>query len=345
MNCQKCGKPLPEGASVCPYCHQPQMTFCCPRCQAPIRADTTLCPSCGLQMQPYVTAPAPAQQPKPGAPKALLITLIAVFGVGFLSVGAVIAWLLLGSRMQKPAEPVPETTAPAETQTPTDEPTNSADADSHISLDPVSEPDSYLPYNALVRTGAVKEDLVGDWEGTFTFTALSGTAFGDESEQMIGREMPAELTLGADGSWSLYMEAFSELFLEDSDFAPKNPANGQEASAHLWKGPERGSFTITPPTMTDDEGDSGTFSLTGNIADDADGVLLAGEIVMDMKTADGTGFMRGNLLVRPEGAVPEESVPDETPPAVTVPSINADTVDRPVPGDFAWFDTIFLQSA
>ena len=64
--------------------------------------------------------------------------------------------------------------------------------------------------------------------------------------------MPAELTLGADGSWSLYMEAFSELFLEDSDFAPKNPANTGEANAHLWKGPERGSFTITPPTMTDD---------------------------------------------------------------------------------------------
>jgi type II secretory ATPase GspE/PulE/Tfp pilus assembly ATPase PilB-like protein/CheY-like chemotaxis protein len=65
--CPRCGHPVEETFTVCPYCRHP-LQATCSSCKAPLKADWTTCPYCGEEREgvaPAANPPAGTEAPEP----------------------------------------------------------------------------------------------------------------------------------------------------------------------------------------------------------------------------------------------------------------------------------------
>ncbi|MBQ1411192.1 MAG: hypothetical protein IIY94_07960 [Oscillospiraceae bacterium] len=170
-----------------------------------------------------------------------------------------------------------------------------------------------IPDGAKRMADASLRDVTGHWKGQFYFTALEGyesvPGAPANIDQMIEqlKKTPAdmELKLETDRSWAIDLEGMMPLDLRSVDMMIKEPKSPEEASIHLFKGPEQGLVNIGPITMAE-EGESGLFEVKAVRCQDAKGEMLVGDFLLEMAVQGAKVKLTGNYtLYREESAEPE----------------------------------------
>ena len=310
----------PPAASQAAYYTPPQPSSyasppvrACPRCGAALDYDAVFCDVCGVSLNgaPQQVRPAAPKKNKTGLIVALTAVLLAAIGVGI--------YFLL--RDKQPSDQPTGTNASSlsETTIPSGCPTGSAEETVPPESDPFGNESSMagiqIPDGMQRIADAGLNDAAGLWKGQFLFTALDGyesvPGAPDNIDQMIEqlKNTPAdmELELETDRSWGINLEGMMPLDIRSVDMMVKEPKTQEEASIHLFHGPEQGLVSVGPITMIEQD-ESGLFEIKAVLCKDQAGELLVGNLLLEMAVQGAKVRLTGNFTLYREGGA-EPAVP------------------------------------
>lgn len=333
---QGASRPAARSASYA----QPQASACapppgriCPRCGTALAYDAVFCDACGASLNGAPPQARPAAAPKKNR-TGLIVALAALL---LAAVGAALWFFVL--RDKEPSD------SPAGTDvsgvTGSVEPTGPLGTGE--TAPPPSDPAGQtvpegirLPDGAQLAADAGLNDAAGLWKGQFRFTALEGyesvPGAPDNIDQMVEqlKSTPAdmELELETDRSWGINLEGMMPLDVRSVDMMVKDPQTPEEASVHLFKGPDQGLVRIGPIT-TIEQDESGRFEVRAVVCEDARGELLVGDLLLEMAVQGASVRLTGSFELYREGGQPAvpASEPATAPPteAPTAPPTEAPT--------------------
>ena len=128
------------------------------------------------------------------------------------------------------------------------------------------------------------------------------------------------------------------LDIRSVDMMIKEPQTPEEASIHLFNGPEQGLVSIGPITMIE-QNESGLFEVKAVLCKDEKGELLAGDLLLEMAVQGAKVRLAGSFTLYREGsaepAVPssEPVAPSETQTPTSAPTAAATEAPSEKPGE------------
>jgi hypothetical protein len=307
----------PQAAAYAPpqaaaYAPPPGRT--CPSCGAALAWDAVFCDVCGASL-----TGAPRQTQFAAAPKKKKTGLIVALAVLLAAaIGAGVYFFLLRDKDPSDQPTGPDGAGVSGTAVPTG-PAGTAGEAEPAETDPVGQTSAAagirIPDGARIRADAGLNDAAGLWKGQFHFTALEGyetvpgapANIAEMVEQLKNTPADMELELETDRSWGINLEGMMPLDIRSVDMMVKDPQTPEEASVHLFHGPDQGLVRIGPIT-TIEQDESGLFEVKGVLCEDAKGELLVGELLLEMAVQGATVRLTGSYELYRESA-PEPAVP------------------------------------